>query len=280
VRLARAVFALGLLLMLVASTVVAPVAAGNGVDITNTSEGRAKIKASAASFNAQGSSVSEADLVALKQDDGAILVVRKGYQVIKTVDGYRTVTPGGTSKSGSQLQGTSALTAASWSLLGSACYAALWRGAAHMDACHRRYKMASDGDATKDYWRIDLYATMFAEGRYLDWGWVAADRDAGPALSFVDWSPDADIAQACGSYGLNITVVGVGGGFTTTFCELNNISKSAGATVGWFKDYWDWDGGIAHRDRDRRVALEVGASSTQGTGTPTWGLSWNFSASD
>ena len=47
---------------------------------------------------------------------------------------------------------------------------------------------------------------MFSEGRTLDWGWVAADRDAGPALSFVDWSPDADVSQGCGNYALRISV--------------------------------------------------------------------------
>jgi hypothetical protein len=138
--------------------------------------------------------------------------------------------------------------------------------------------MASDGDATKDYWRLDLYATMFAEGRTLDWGWVTGDRDAGPALSFVDWSPDADVWQSCAAFGLSISVAGVGGGFSSTFCELNNISKSAGAGVGWFKDYRDWGSSISVRDRDRKVAILIGASSAQGTGTPTWGLSWNFAA--
>lgn len=66
--------------------------------------------------------------------------------------------------------------------------------------------------------------------------------------------------------------------FGATFCELNNISKSAGAAVGWFKDYWDWNVALPVPDRDRSVAIEIGASSTQGGSSPVRGLSWNFGA--
>lgn len=277
IRTARRSLALALMLVLVAAIGAAPTGAGNGVgeDISRTADGTLKIKAAAASFAAQGSAVAESDLVATRLTDGDVLVSRRDFNVTKTEDGYRTVTP--KSGDGDGPSGPIALSA-SWTLLGSQCFAALFRGVAHMDTCYRRYKMAGDGDAAKDYWRLDLYATMFAEGRTLDWGWVAGDRDAGPALSFVDWSPAADVWQGCGQYNLSITVAGFGAGFGATFCELNNISKSAGAAVGWFKDYWDWNVALPVRDRDRSVAIEIGASSTQGGGSPVWGLSWNFAA--
>ena len=282
-RAFRTASAIGLMAVLAATVTAAPAFAGPGLgpDITGSANGRAKIKIAADSFQAQGDLVSEADLTATLLGDGDVLVLRKDFKATKTADGIRVVTPDASklsSRSDSAGTSVTAATAGSWTLLSSRCFGALFRGVSHMDACYKTYKMASDGDGSKDYWRLDWKATMFAEGRTLDWGWIHADRDAGPALSFVDWSPDADVWQGCGSYGLSISVAGVGGGFSATFCELNDISKSAGGTVGWFKDYWDWNVAVPIRDRDRSVAMLVGASSPQGTGTPTWGLSWNFAA--
>jgi hypothetical protein len=269
------------LALLLASTLGAPIAnagTSSAGDITNTPIGKQKIRVTASSFAAQGAPTAEQDLVATQLEDGAILVLRKGFDITAAADGYRVTTPG--DSLASPLDAVDAVAAgAYWSIISTNCFAALFRGAAHMDTCYRHYKMVSDGDGSKDYWRLDLYGTMFAEGRTLDWGWVAADRDAGPALNFVDWSPDVDVEQACASFGLSISVVGVGGGFSSTFCELNDISKSAGATVGWFKDRWSWGTKwTPTRDRDRKAAIEIGASSSQGAGTPVWGLSWDFAA--
>jgi len=266
------------------TTIAAAPAGAAGSDISNTRVGKDKIAKTAASFEAQGSPVAKGELVATTTSDGAILVTRKGTKVEETADGFRTLTAedgsSGTqvqplvASSGTQVQAL----AASWSLIGSKCFAALWRGAAHMDTCYRLYKMASDGNATKDYWRLDLYGTMFAEGRTLDWGRIHADRDAGPALSFVDWSPDSDLTQGCQVYNLSVTVAGFGAGFGKTFCEFINISKSAGGTVGWFQVEWNWGNQAILRDRDRSVAMIIGTSSTQGAGSPTFGVSWNFAA--
>ena len=277
-RRAQRILVLGSIVVLAIGVLpgTAGAAGPRGSDISRTSEGLDAMQAAADSFRAQGSTVAVEDLTATRTDDGGVLVLRKGFSVTRTEDGYRVVTP--RTDDNVNKSGVTALAGASWTLLGSQCFAALFRGASHMDTCYKRYKMAADGDAGKDYWRLDLYGTMFSEGRTLDWGWVAGDRDAGPALSFVDFSPDADVWQNCANYALSISVAGIGGGFGATFCELNNISKSAGPAVGWFKDYWDWNIAIPTRNRDRKVAIIIGASSTQGTGSPTWGLSWNFAA--
>ncbi len=280
-RTTRRLLVMGSMLALL--TTAGPVSAGAakelGTDITATVEGQANIQTAVESFEAQGSAAAVEDFVAKRLPDGAVLVVAKGLTVGLTAagDGYRVAPPapkdGGVTKTR-----IVALATGSWTLTGSQCFAALFRGASHMDTCYRGYKMSTDGDATKDYWRLDLYATMFAEGRTLDWGWVAADQDAGPAMQFVDWSPDADVRQNCATFGLSISVLGVGGGYNRTFCELNNISKSAGAALGWFKDEWSWDGWIPVQDRDRAVGIQIGTSTTQGGGSPTWGLSWNFAS--
>lgn len=276
-RSCRRTIAVVLALLVVGVAGPAPVqgAGALGSDVSKTTEGRQRIDETVASFGAQGTYLAAADLTATRLAGGDVLVLDKRYGAEFVNGGYRVTTP---KTDDAAASGPVALVAATWTLLGSQCFAALFRGAAHMDACYKRYKMSSDGDATKDYWRLDLYATMFAEGRTLDWGWVAGDRDAGPALSFVDWSPDADVWQGCGNYSLSISVAGIGGGFGATFCELNNISKSTGPVVGWFKDYWDWNIAVPTRDRDRSAAIIIGASSTQGGGSPTWGLSWNFAA--
>jgi hypothetical protein len=92
---ARRTLVFVLLLILCVSLAAAPAAARNGVgvDITKTALGKGKIKATAASFATQGEAVTEEDLTATKLDDEGILVLRKGYEAEKTVDGYRVTTP-------------------------------------------------------------------------------------------------------------------------------------------------------------------------------------------
>lgn len=170
------------------------------------------------------------------------------------------------------------LAAPSWSQIRGGCFAALFRGAAHFDVCHKQFKMLSDGDGGKDYWRVDLYGTMFSEGRTLKWGWIHIDRDAGPALKFVDWAPEGDYDAACGNVTLGLTVAGFGITQGGTFCEFVDLSKTAGPDVGWIKEQWSYGSAGPKPNRDRAVKLLVGFSSTQGGGTPVWGLSWDFYA--
>lgn len=280
-RTARRILALGSIYLWVTVAILPgtmTAASPTGQDITKTPDGQAKIDAAIASFDSIGTAPSRADLVARRFSDGSVLVLLRGLTLGRQPDGSFRVTTSEEldRKAGDQVAALAA--DGPWTILGSACFAALFKGAAHMDTCYRRYKLSNDGDAGKDYWRIDLYATMFAEGRTLDWGWVAADRDAGPALSFVDWAPDSDVRQNCANFGLSISVRGIGAGYNRTFCELNDISKSAGPAVGWFKDRWSWDDWVPVPNRDRAVGLIIGASSTQNTGSPTWGLSWDFAA--
>ncbi len=165
-----------------------------------------------------------------------------------------------------------------WSAPSTHCYGSLFRGAAHMDTCYRIYTMVNDGSTTWDYKRLDFFATMFAEGKILQWGWISAVQQAGPVMYWVDWSPDVDIDQNCGSFGLSVSVLGVGGGFSKTFCELNNITKGA-SSQGYFvsfKDYWNWGNGISQKDRDRSVAMELGHKYATNSGPVSYGLSWNF----
>jgi hypothetical protein len=256
------------------------VAAGSG-DISATAEGRSLIGSTATRFSAGGHPTSAGELSAIRLADGDVLVVRRDVSVIdrsKTGDGVsvKISSPtgrGGTSttKSGLSAQATAS---ASWSLVGDNCFGSLFRSTAHFDACYRMYKMASDGVAGKEYWRLDFYGTMFAEGKKLRWGWLAADQDAGPAQSWTDWSPDADTSGNCQSTSVGISVLGVGASYGYTQCETWDISKSSGTTLGYFKNYWTWGNSLPLLDRDRGLAMMIGTKGNDGW--PVYGLSWDF----
>jgi hypothetical protein len=147
-----------------------------------------------------------------------------------------------------------------------------------MDTCYRLYDMVNDGSSTWNYKRLDFFATMWAEGKILQWGWISAVQQAGPVLYWVDWSPDSDTDRSCGSFGLSISVLGIGAGFDKTFCEVNNVTKGASSDGSFvsFKDLWDWGGSISQRDKDRSVAMELGHKYRTNLGGVTYGLSWNF----
>lgn len=264
--------------MIVATMGASPVGAKGSADITSTPTGRDRIATAVASFAAQGSQRDKKDFVASQLADGKILVIDRTFNVEATDSGIRVTSGATTDATTTSSTDVTALTAASWSQIRSGCFAALFDGASHFDVCHKQFKMLSDGDGSKDFWRVDFYGTMFAEGRQLNWGWIAVDRDAGPSLSFVDWAPDADYDSNCGSVSLGLSVAGFGISQGGTFCELVDISKSAGASVGWFKEQWSWGNHEHVKDRDRSVKMLVGFSSTQGAGTPVFGLSWSFDA--
>lgn len=193
-------------------------------------------------------------------------------------EGFKTSVPAsGGSGGATQPDGAESIDAAPyWSQVGSNCYSALYRGSSYMDTCYRMYWMANDGSSQYDYWRLDLYATMSAAGRILDWGSIHADQDGGPQMSFVDWSPNGDQEISCQPISLSVTVLGVGAGYGYTQCELWDITKTAGSTLGSFQNRWSWGTRLPLRGADRGVALELGTRSTPGT--VVWGLSWDFAA--
>jgi hypothetical protein len=260
--------------------------ADGSVDISGTPIGKARIAESARSLAGLGGELNERDLVAREFADGTILVALRGISVAderQAGGGFHftlDTATGGAPGVGDALEPAAVEAAPYWSMTAQQCFASLFRGVSHMDACYKIYKMANDGISTSDYWRLDWYATMFtaSSNRTLDWGWIHADQDGGPVMSWVDWSPDADLDQGCGTFGLSITVAGVGGGFSSTFCEVQDISKSAGTTMGWFKDQWGWGGWAPKSGVDRKVAMLLGTRTTQGAGYPVWGLSWDFAA--
>lgn len=268
--------------LLIAST---PAAGAAGVrDITATVTGRDRVATTAASWAAQGVQVAPTDLVATQYTDGTILVARRGASIRddRTSGGglHASVAAEPGTPTTAEMAPASVASAPYWNPTAQDCFASLFRGVSHMDACYTTYKMLNETLAGT-FWRLDWRATMFtaSTNRNLDWGWIHADQDAGPAMSWVDWSPDVDYDQGCSTFGLSVSVAGVGGGFSSTFCESIDISKTSGTTLGWFKTAWNWGGRLPSRGVDRKVAMVLGTKTTL-SGTPVWGLSWDFAASD
>lgn len=215
-------------------------------------------------------------MVANEYPDGAVLIGRSNVEVgdLRAIDGgFRAVILA--EEEPILLAGPPPITAAApyWAPAGDDCFVQ-FRGPAHFDTCYKYFKMANDGSSTIDYWQVRLYGTMFAEGKKLKWGWLAVDQDAGPAQSFVDWDPTSDTDLGCQTTSLGVSVLGVGASYGYTQCEEWNISKSAGAAMGYFKNYWDWGIKMPLLDRDRGVALIIGTKGSPGS--PTFGLSWDF----
>jgi hypothetical protein len=252
------------------------------VDLTGTEQGIVLASAAAARFSAAGHPTKAADLVVTRYADGSMTVGKRGtsFRDLRAAgDGWQvSVAPDAlASESDPATTSTATIAAAPyWAPSGDGCFASLFRGTAHFDTCYGIFKMANDGSSTYDYWRVDFNGTMFAEGRKLKWGWIAVDRDAGPAQSFTTngWSPVQDITHTCQAIGVGVTVLGVGASHTYTQCESWNISKSSGSTLGYFKNEWSWGNSLPLVDRDRAVALMIGTRGTPGS--PTFGLSWDF----
>jgi len=252
------------------------------IDLTSTQEGLELASAAAERFSAAGHPISVADLVVTRYADGSVTVGKRGTSFAdlrSSGGGWRvSITPNeSASDADSRTASIGSIAAAPyWAPSGDGCFASLFRGTAHFDTCYGIFKMANDGSSTYDYWRVDFNGTMFAEGRKLKSGWIAVDRDAGPAQSFTTngWSPVRDITHTCQAIGVGVTVLGVGASHTYTQCESWNISKSSGSSLGYFKNEWSWGNSLPLVDRDRAVALMIGTRGTPGT--PTFGLSWDF----
>jgi len=229
-----------------------------------------------------GALVSARDLVATQYADGAVMVALRDVTVTDSRSagqGFRISLPTQPdAMSASRVAPLSLDAAPYWGMIGQNCFASLFRGVSHMDACYKLYKMYDDGIPSYDYWRLDWYATIFTASSYntLYWGRIHADQDGGPTMSWVDWSLDQDYDGPCTTLGLSITVAGVGGGFSKTLCELQDISKNAGTTFGYFQDYWSWGDSIPQAGRDKALAMLLGTRTPQNTGWPVWGLSWDF----
>lgn len=289
-RIARrmAVFSLGAILALPLFTGVAE-ALPSGRDITRSAWAQAKIAEAAERFASEGVPVDPSELSALDLGDGLVVIVPRGLAITDMRQGGGglevSVAAGEGDGSGPLLAtldgGVTTAAAAYWSMTSQDCFAALFRGQAHMDTCYKAWKQVNDGSSTYDYRKLDMYATMFTEVSTIqnDWGWIAADQDAGPAMSFVDWFPTADdYTSTCISEGISLSGPYAGAGFSSQFCESWDISKSAGAPLGYFKNQWSWGTRSPLKGKDRSVAFAIGTRHSQGGTGIVWGLSWNFAA--
>jgi hypothetical protein len=254
------------------------------VDITATADGQHFIHDTAERFTKSGYPTDPATLAAYRLADDAVVVAPRASVVADErasgggIHVSVSLAPGNRSE---PQNGSISPMVIGWQRSGGGCYGSLYRGASHMDTCSTLYWMADDCDSANNYWRADLTSTMFAAGQTLSWGWIAADQDAGPQMYFAganSWSPAQDLNLSCQTVGLSVTVLGIGGGFSTMACESWDISKSAGTALGYFKNQWSWGSFLPGKNIDRQVALEIATSSAQSGGNVTFGFSWDFAA--
>jgi hypothetical protein len=180
-------------------------------------------------------------------------------------------------KTASLADGPVLAAASDWLEAGDNCWSTV-RGVTEMYTCYQAWRKTNDGSTTYDYKMLDLYATMFSgDTTTIDWGWIAADRDAGPSLTYVSFDPPADdYKSSCINEGLGLSGPYAGVSFSSDWCELWNISKSTGTTLGYFKNHWNWGNRAPIKGRDRNVAFKLGVRHANNGGSVTWGLSWNY----
>ena len=235
-------------------------------DISSSAEGASAIASTARHSADAGRAVYTRGLRALRVADGSVFVLSTGASLRKDGSGVdvtaltTAVAPMGIAA------------APYWSPVGDNCFSHM-RGSAEFFACYDMFKMIGETQPG-DYWRLDFAGTMFANGTKLKSGWMAVDQDAGPLQSWTAFSPPNDGDQNCGTIGVGITVLGVGASHTYTRCEVWDITKSTGTTMGYFKNAWNWGTKLPLLDADRSLALMIGTKGA--TGSPTYGLSWDF----
>jgi hypothetical protein len=242
-------------------------------DISSTSQGERLIKEAKERFAAHGA---KGELKAIK-DHAGILIAPAGSPLVATrltLDNGKTGTvmvPATASGSESndaaaaQTGTVAALAAPSWNFQISQCFARINDTWSYMDHCYQLYKMANDGDGTKDYFALRHFATLGANPPWvMNWGLIRAYRLNGtPAQTWVDWSPKADYNDSCRTFNGSITVKGVGLGFSFDECGLVDMTKQNPAV--------DYQLMYFHPGEraDRELTFEIAVSVAQGA-WPQW----------
>lgn len=168
---------------------------------------------------------------------------------------------------GSALARNSALTS-SWTQVGSNCYARISDTWSWMDHCTRIYQLSNDGDGSKDYFALQHWATAAANSPWrLWWGKIASSpivTGSYGAQSWVDWSPRSDYSGNCRPYGLSVSALGFGLGFSTEQCESYHLTKDNPAVNYSLQGTW-----YVGPNTNRELAYEIAVSVAQGK-TVAW----------
>lgn len=236
--------------------VISPIA-----DITQTATGRALARAVAARL---GTTASE--LVVLRDAWGITVGPRAAS--------YAVVAGAAVPLSrASSTQASTVAAAPSWSYVAGQCFSRLSDGFAWIDHCYVLYRLAGDGDGTRDWFALNHYATMQPNA---PWVMNAAEIGSQPVgatpQTWVDWAPRGDLAGPCHQILVGISAPVGGIADTATQCEIWTIAKSPAG--GRFAVRWDGRG----MRRSRELAMEISVSVPQGA-WPVWALPASVSGS-
>jgi hypothetical protein len=159
-----------------------------------------------------------------------------------------------------------ALTASpTWNFQLQQCFARISDTWSYIDHCYALYKMANDGDATRDYFALQHYSTAGPNSPWvLNWAKIQGVA-FGPAQTWMDWSPKADFNGNCQTVNLGVTVKAVGLTLAVDRCDIWDMTKQNPA-VNYNIVYFS-----PGQRNDRELSFEIAVSVAQGA-WPQWSI--------
>jgi hypothetical protein len=129
------------------------------------------------------------------------------------------------------------------------------------------YRLANDGDSTRDWFALHHYATMQANQPWVMNGAEIGSSPVGPTpQGWADWAPRSDVTSSgCQQVSVGIVSPVAGISDNVTQCETWTIAKSPAA--GTFAVHWDGRGKRATLELAMQIAVSVPAN-----GWPQWAL--------
>lgn len=127
----------------------------------------------------------------------------------------------------------------SWRWLDQACFSRMGSELhGFLDSCFALHRLVNESNP-RDYYKLEQYGTLGA-GLFTKMydGWVSAAKamPGSSAMSWVDWSPRANVVGACQQLNLQVQALGVNFTSPAFFCENNIPTKYA--APGSFRMTW------------------------------------------
>lgn len=253
-------------------------------DITATARGRALAQQAAGRYGDLAASIGASGLVVLLDSTGITIGPRTATYATVTTRGRngasqveavpQTVGRPASLASLTSLTVSAAATAAApfWSFVANACFTRISDGFSWIDHCYAMYRLANDGDAGRDWFALNHFATMRANPPWVMYAALIGSAPIGGPQAWADWAPRSDMSGNCSPIIVAITTPAGGIPDATTQCEVWTLAKSA--TAGQFSVKWDSRGQRAARE----LSMEISVSMPQG-GWAQWLLPASVSGS-
>lgn len=159
-----------------------------------------------------------------------------------------------------------------WQMVNSHCYDRLYAPwDTWMDTCWVLWFLQSDGLPTRDYYTVDIWATVYSP-RMIDYAWIETDESPwGDPQYWADWDPKSDSTGGCSYYTISVGIYGVGVSRNLYRCETWRITKHADPAH--FRSKYDGDVWGATRFVGHMIMTYI-----DGGDTPIWVVSYEVRA--